>query len=196
MRLWLVALILLCLGAGNKRIVVVRGQQFPSTIAIVVDNSGSMDGKPYQTAVGYAMWVAEQAGDEARVRFAVFGDDLTWQDGDWIKLPDKEALEASKKWLIAQGTGGATHMADAIAQVLKLTASPLGVIIVTDENPSEEIEATCAKITLANKSRKEPAVIGVIGVYPDAIDKERLGVFLATETGGTYLKIVEKENKP
>lgn len=191
---WLVllAVLVLCLGAGNKRIVVVRGQQFPSTLAIVVDNSGSMGGKPYDIAVGYAIWVAEQAGDEARVRFCVFGHDMKWERAEWTRLPDKNALDKSKQWLIDQGTGGQTYMASCLEIVLQLPESPLGVIVITDEDPTDSIDDTCERIVFANKSRKEQATIGVIGVNPEGLDREKIGVILSTQSGGTYMKIVEK----
>jgi len=214
MRLAATILALLCVAGGYRRQVVLHGTPFPSTLVVLVDNSGSMAESPYACAIRQAMWAADQAGDGARVRFATFGSELVWQErpairgteptrtnaagvvvaaDPWIKLPDAEALAISRAWLQAQGTGGSTALANAVEAALSLKESPLGLIVVSDCEPDGGHEATLARIEKTNAARRGgPATIGVISVAPGR-DAKKFALLVAEAAGGPVVELEAKK---
>lgn len=189
------ALALLCLGGGYTRRTVLHGQQFPDALVVLVDNSGSMDGAPYACAVRQAVWVTEQAGDGARVRFATFGSEVVWQHepGKWTKLPDAEAVAIARAWIQHRGTAGNTGLAEAVEEALRLDESPLGVVVISDCEPDGGHEATRARIERANAARKGGrAVVGVISVAAGA-DAKKFAILVAEAAGGPVVELEAKK---
>lgn len=182
-----------CLGAGGyRRTIQLRGTEFPNTLVVLVDNSGSMAGEPYGCAIRQALWVTEQASDGARVRFAAFGQSTVWERDDWTKLPDAEALAISRVWLQSRGTSGNTFFADAVEEALRIEESPLGVVVISDCDPTETLEETRARIARANASREPgPATIGVISIAPKA-EQERFALLVASDASGPAVKLEPK----
>ena len=188
--------------AGTRREVVIHGQPFPDQIVILVDRSASMsadwDGGKivrdnYARAIREARWVAEQASDAGRVRFYAFNDTLAEDPQGWYAIPDADKLKGSIAWLRLIQPCENTNLAGAMEHVLALPESPLGVIIITDEQPDGGPESTAAAILELNKKRKEPAMIGVIGISPRDPEQDRFGVIVARGTGGAYVRVVEKK---
>lgn len=175
--------------AGERpvREVPIHGRPFPNRVAILVDRSGSMAGKKHALAVYEAMRVAEQAGDDGRVRFYVFEAEVLADPQGWIKLPDAESLAIARGFLKHNGPVGSTNLVGAMREVLALEERDLGVVVVTDEEPDGGATAAAAEIERLNAARPTPATIGVIGIFPsDAV----LGAAVATAGGGPYLRVV------
>lgn len=189
---------LLCLAApflsagGLKREIVIRGCRFPAQLALIVDASGSMSAdQKYQLAVHEALRVAEQAGDDGRVRFYTFGPCVQTDPHGWIKLPNADALMEVHAWFNGVAVEGTTDLAAAMDDILTLPTDPLGVIVFTDEAVDDGAGPTGDRIAAANAKRANPAVIGVVGVMPDMMD-EGLGPLMAKVTGGGYVRLREK----
>ena len=216
-RILLVAVLaLLCVGGGYVRRTLIYGTQFPAVLIILVDNSGSMAGAPYACAIRQAMWVADQAGDGARVRFVTFGAQVVWQDrpatrgseptrtndagvviaaDPWIKLPDAEALALSRAWLEYQGTGGGTYLAAGVEAALAVDESPLGLVIVSDCEPDGGHDSTRKRIEIANAARKHgAATIGIISVAP-AANAQRFALLVAGSAGGPVIELEAKKDE-
>lgn len=190
---------LACL-AGDKlrRELVLNGVNFPNTMVILVDKSRSMEdyGKD-AISVANAMWVAEQATDSGRVRFAAFDSDIRYwfPESGWIKLPDKERLKSARLWLRSLKPGGGTNLGRVVEQAIEETADvpapqPLGLVLVTDEDPDGYTQGNIDHILEANSERK--AVIGIIAVKP--LERcDQLGEAVAKSSGGPFLRIVPAE---
>ena len=181
---------------GYRRHILLDGAQFPDTLIILVDNSASMRDDPYAAAVRSAVWITEQAGDSGRVRFATFGSEVVWQKpaSEWTKLPDLEAVAIAKAWLLSRGTGGNTGLAEAVEEALRLGESPIGIAIISDCDPDGGTEQTRARIAAANARRKEPAVIGVVSIGPDAHAK-KFALMVAGEAGGPAVELQAKTDE-
>ena len=179
----------------RTRELVLRGQQFPDTLALVLDASGSMNGEGYAIAIREAMNIATQAGDAGKVRFFAFGASCDPEPQSWINLPDAEALMLARTWLEMHGSGGGTDMESAMAFVLALPDEPLGVILFSDELPDSGPDNTAAAIHRANMARNSAAIIGVVGVNPpERPDGELpLGLLIAKPTGGAYIRNTVKK---
>ena len=187
-RLALLLLIPLLLGGDRPvREILIHGRPFPNRVAILVDRSGSMAGKKHGMAVHEAMRVAEQAGDDGRVRFYAFEDDVLADPQGWIKLPDAEALALARGFLRHHGPAGSTNLVGAMQEVLALEEPDLGVVIVTDEEPDGGALPAADEIERLNAARQHPATIGVIGIFPSSAE---LGAAVATAAGGPYLRVV------
>ena len=68
--------------------------------------------------------------------------------------------------------------------VLALPDNPLGIIVVTDEDPDGGTSQVAKQIFSINQARESPAIIGVIGILPT---KSELGNLIGL-TGG-YTKV-------
>ena len=186
-------------GDRPRRDIVIFGQPFPPNLVILVDASGSMamqDGAPYAIACNEAATIALGATDEARVRFATFGARLDWEPQGFIRLPDLEAVKRAHGWLGEHGADGTTDLVGAMERVLALDVSPLGVVILSDEDPDSGPQEAARKITAMNAERRGgPAVIGVVSVLPTNPAHEALGRGVATKTGGSYMTIQMPKSK-
>jgi len=183
---------LLSLGGGFKREIILYGEPFPNTLAVLVDASGSMQGEKYACAIRQAMWVAEQADDAGRVRFYEINDATAAEPQAWIKLPNAEALAVARTWLSSISPTEGTDLAAAAREVLALEESPLGVVIITDADVDGGPEKTRKAIADANGRRKEPATIGIVAIAPTE-DHETLARDVASAAGGAYVRLRPKE---
>lgn len=203
----LAAVALMCVaGGGYRREVVIRGVEFPQAIVVLVDRSGSMAGDKYVSAVQQAMYVAECASDEGRIKFQTFANyierwtppaeasDGTRRDvsGGWLRLPDAEGLALAKAWLCSQEVSGNTALALAVEQALLEKEAPLGVVLISDCDGDEATDVERARIAKANAARATPAVLGVIAIAPPGAAQDALGEHLAKTTGGAYLRCMPK----
>ena len=179
---------------GYRRQVLLHGQQFPASLVVLVDNSGSMDGAPYACATRQATWVAAQASDGAKIRFATFGEEVVWERPGWTKLPDAEALATSRAWLLSRGTAGNTALADAVEAALALEESPIGVVVISDLEPDGGHDATRERIAKANAARKSPATIGIISVAPGR-DAKKVALLVAEAAGGPVVELEAKKDE-
>lgn len=187
---------------GVQRTLVVRGVQMPASLVLVVDKSGSMlsDNK-YALACFEAKVIAAQADDGAKVKFAAFARDVEYHNGgNWIALPDAEALHIADAWLRTREVqpSAPTLLVGALASILeKDPDEAIGVVILTDSEPTDfwgEAEPTktaASTIVALNAKRKHPAVIGVISIAAKPED-ECFGLIVAKGAGGSYVRTKAK----
>jgi len=132
------AALLLCAAAvaSDALVTVVEPRTRPSKhLFLLVDNSGSMAGKSWSVARGYASMIAGQGTDQASVAVLAFGEGAqrwTYKGAKWARLPDGHAVKAASSWLDKLPAFGSTYVLPGLTEALRENVDPLTVVVVSD----------------------------------------------------------------
>lgn len=141
-----------------------RGAPLTNRIVFVVDTSGSMRGEPLAVAQSEVLKILSFATDGTHARVIAFGDSPEAFSSCWFKLPDEDMVSRVDEWMTSHSGAGNTDIAGAINAALAVPDEDLTIVLITDGEPTGPSEQHLLAIARAQKTRKRPAVVHVIGV--------------------------------
>lgn len=188
---------------------VVEPRARPSkNILLLVDNSGSMAGKTWAVARGYATMIAGQGTDQASVAVMAFGEApqrWSYKKATWARLPDDNAVKDASSWLDRLPATGSTFLLPALSAALAEKVDPLTVVVVTDGLFSEDAAPLLAAVEVLQAARAKRgmsrAVIVGLGLTENdsrysvaaVSTSSPLGIMAQRYGGGLYVRRVENK---
>lgn len=157
-------------GAQTELVPVIKPKaRTTNRIIFVIDASGSMEGDPLASGIGWLHQISEQPTDDLRIGVVVFQGEpkrfvFSAKDSHgWLELPNPKQLEATSRKISSKGAGGQTNVVPALQMALQDPEEDLTVILITDGVFNEQDKEVRVALAAAQKKRKTPAVVGCIG---------------------------------
>lgn len=141
-------------------------QFFPKNMIFVVDTSGSMDGSQITDAMSAFMLFAGQPTDEMKIKVLAFQEHSQFWTTEWTHLPDVNALEGAKAWLIqvqaTRSLGGTTGAVFALERAMMDDEPQLGIVLISDGIFDDSSAISMARLEALRASRGR--VVGTVVV--------------------------------